>query len=138
MFHLSIVTAEQSTYEGDVDMLIAPAVDGEIGILMNHHPIVTKLGPGAIRIVKPDKTEQILFTSGGFLEFINNKATILADVTENIEAIEAQQAHSAREKATELLRTAKSDLDREKLEEEIKVHTIRERLAEISKYRKQK
>ena len=138
MFHLSIVTAEQSTYEGDIDMLVAPAVDGELGILTNHHPLVTKLGPGAIRIVKQDKSEQTLFTSGGYLEVINNKATILADVAENIEAIEAEQAKAARAKAQELLKGAKTDLDRTKLEEEIRLQTMRERLAEISKFRKQK
>jgi F-type H+-transporting ATPase subunit epsilon len=65
MFNLSIVTAEGLLYQGDIEMLVAPSVDGELGILTNHHPLVTKLGPGAMRVVKTDKTEQILFVNGG-------------------------------------------------------------------------
>jgi len=136
MFHLSIVTAEGLLYSGEIEMLVAPAVDGEIGILTNHHPLVTKLGPGAMRVVKPDKTEQVLFVNGGYLEVIDNKATILADAAENIEAIEVEQAKAARQKAAEMLTHAKDDVDREKLEAELRTQMIRERLAEVSKFRK--
>ena len=131
MFHLTIVTAEQTTYEGDITMLVAPAVDGEIGILTNHHPLVTKLGPGALRIVKPDQSEERLFTSGGYLEVNNNKVTVLAEVIENIEAIKKEEAKAARERAQKLLQTATDDLEIEKLEKEIQFQMIRERLATI-------
>lgn len=136
MFHLSIVTAEGLLYEGEIEMLVAPAVDGELGILTNHHPLVTKLGPGAMRVVKTDKTEQILFVNGGYLEVLNNKATILADAAENIDAIQADQAKAAREKAAQMLRHAKDDVDREKLEAELRSQMIRERLAEVNKFKK--
>lgn len=136
MFNLSIVTAEGLLYQGDIEMLVAPAVDGELGILTNHHPLVTKLGPGAMRVVKTDKTEQILFVNGGYLEVLNNKATILADAAENIDAIQADQAKAAREKAAQMLRHAKDDVDREKLESELRAQMIRERLAEVNKFKK--
>jgi F-type H+-transporting ATPase subunit epsilon len=129
VFHLSIVTAEQTIYEGDIKMLVAPAMDGEIGILKDHHPIVTKLGPGGIKIVKADNREEILFTNGGYLEFNENKAIILSDVIENIEAIQADQARAAREKAKDLLKHAKDDIERENLEKEMRINMIRERLA---------
>ncbi len=136
MFHLSIVTAEGPLYEGDIEMLVAPSVDGEVGILTNHHPLVTKLGPGGMRVVHADKTEQLLFVNGGYLEVLNNKATILADAAENIDAIEVEQAKAARQKAAEKLKHAADDVDREKLEQELRAEMIRERLAEINKYRK--
>ncbi|MFO0780320.1 MAG: ATP synthase F1 subunit epsilon [Candidatus Gracilibacteria bacterium] len=138
MFHLSIVTAEGSLYAGDIDMLVAPAVDGELGILTNHHPLVTKLGPGAMRVVKTDKTEEILFVNGGYLEVINNKATIIADAAENLEGIQAEQARAAREKAAEMLKHAKDDVDREKLEAELRAQMVRERLAEVNRFKKNK
>lgn len=138
MFHLSIVTAEGALYSGDIEMLVAPAVDGEIGILTNHHPLVTKLGPGAMRVVKTDKTEEVLFVNGGYLEVLNNKATIIADAAENIDAIEAEQAKAARVRAQEMLKHAKDDVDREKLEAEMRSLMIRERLAEVNKFRKKK
>lgn len=119
-------------------MLVAPAVDGEIGILTNHHPLVTKLGPGGMRVVKPDKSEEILFVSGGYLEVNNNKATILADIAENIEEIEIEKAAAARQKAKEQLKHAKDDVDRAKLEEELRAAMIRERLADVAQYKKRK
>ncbi len=136
MFNLSIVTAEGLLYQGDIEMLVAPSVDGELGILTNHHPLVTKLGPGAMRVVKTDKTEQTLFVNGGYLEVLNNKATILADAAENIDAIQAEQATAARKKASEMLKHAKDDVDREKLEAELRSQMIRERLAEVNKFKK--
>ncbi len=134
MFHLSIVTAEQSIYEGDIEMLVAPAVDGEVGILTNHHPLVTKLGPGKMRVVKPDKSEENLFVTGGYLEVSNNNASILADVAENMDAIEAEQAKAARLKAQELLKHAKDDVSREKLEKELQIQMMRERFAAVGKF----
>jgi F-type H+-transporting ATPase subunit epsilon len=132
MFHLSIVTAEQTIYEGDIQMLVAPAVDGEIGILTNHHPIVTKLGPGGIKITKADNSEEMLFTSGGYLEFNENKAILLSDVIENIDAIEVTEAAAARKRAQEMLKNAKDDVERDKLEKEMQIHMVRERLAGLA------
>jgi len=136
MYKLSIVTAEQTVYEGEIEALVAPATDGEIGILTNHRPIVTKLGPGAIKITKPDHSEEFLFTSGGFFEFNENKAILLADVIENIEAIQVEEAAAARKKAQELLRHAKDDVERDVLEKELQLNMIRERLAGMSKFSK--
>lgn len=136
MFHLTIVTAEETTYEGDIEMLVAPAVDGEIGILTNHRPIVTKLGPGGIKITKADGSEELLFTSGGYLEFNENKAIILSDIIENVDAITSEQAAAARARAEELLKHAKDDVEKEKLEDALRVNMARERFAETAKMRK--
>jgi F-type H+-transporting ATPase subunit epsilon len=136
MFKLSIVTAEQTVYEGTIVQLVAPAVDGEIAILTNHHPLVTKLGPGALRVQKEDGSEETLYTSGGFLEVNNNQAIILADVVEDIGAIEADEARAARERAHEMMKHTKDDVEREKLEQELRAQMVRERLAQVSKYKK--
>ncbi len=138
MFHLSIVTAEKTIYDGDIEMLVAPAIDGEVGILTNHHPLVTKLGPGGMKITKADKTEEFLFISGGYLEVNNNKATILADALENVDQIEKEQAKAARERAQNMIKTAKDDLMRENLEKELQIHMLRERLADVAEAKRRK
>lgn len=138
MFKLTIVTAEQKVYDGDIEMLVAPTPDGEIGILTNHHPLVTKLGPGAIRVVKTDKTEELLFTSGGFLEVNKNKVILLADVVENLEAIQAEEAVEARKKAQEKMKMTTNEVEREKLDQEIRMLMMRERLAQIAQFSKKK
>jgi F-type H+-transporting ATPase subunit epsilon len=134
MFKLTIVTAEKTTYEGDVQMLIVPTMLGEIGILTNHHPIITKLAPGAMRVVKPDNSEERVFVGGGYLEVMNNKAIILADVIENIDAIQIEEASAARQRAQEMVKNAKDDVERAKLEEELHLQMIRERFASIGKF----
>jgi F-type H+-transporting ATPase subunit epsilon len=138
MFHLTLVTAEKTIYEGDIDMLVAPAVDGEIGIMTNHHPLVTKLGPGALRITKPDGSQENLFMSGGYLEVNNNKATILADLVEGLDTIQKEEAAAARKRAEEMLHQASDDVEREKFEQELRYHLIRERLANVSQVRQQR
>ena len=135
MFHLTIVTAEQTTYEGDIEMLVAPAVDGEVGILTNHRPIVTKLGPGGIKITKQDGAEELLFTSGGYFEFNENKGIILSDIIENVDAITAEKAAEARARAQELLKHAKDDVEKEKLEEALRTSMARERFAAFAEMR---
>lgn len=134
MFHLTIVTAEQTIYEGEIISLVAPAVDGEIGILTNHHPIVTKLGPGAMRLTKEDRSEERLFVTGGYLEVKDNKAIILADVIENIEAIQAEEAKQARLKAQQLVAKATTDVERERLMQELQIQLARERFAQIGSF----
>lgn len=138
MFRLTIVTAEQSVYDGEIEMLVAPTPDGEIGILTNHHPLVTKLGPGAIRVVKTDKSEEMLFTSGGFLEVNKNKVILLADVVENLEAIQAEEAKEALVKAKEKMKMTTNELDREKLDQEIRMLIMRERMAQVAQFSKRK
>lgn len=136
MFHLSVATAERTIYEGDIDMLVATTPMGEIGILTNHHPLVTKIAPGGLKLTLPDKTEEILFASGGYLEVNNNKAIILADTVTNIEDIQIEDARAAKARALELLKTAKDDVERETLESELRMQMAKERLADVSQYRK--
>ncbi len=136
MFRLRVITAEKSLYEGEVQMLQLPTVNGEIGILTNHHPLVAQLDLGPLKIRKEDGTEETLFVAGGYLEISNNLATVLADTAENIDEISRDQAHAARQKAEELLKTAKEDVEREKILAEIRMHSLREQLANIAKYRK--
>ncbi len=136
MFHLSIVTAEKTIYEGDIHLLVVPTPEGELGIMTNHHPLVGKLGPGAIRLVKGDQTEERLFTNGGYFEVNDNKVILLADALENIATLQVEEARAARERAQKMLSSAKDDVEFEKLEEELRAQMIRERLAGVSQYRK--
>lgn len=135
MFHLTVITAEQQLFDGQIEALTAPTVVGEIGILMNHHSLMTKLDLGPLKITKEDKSEQLLFISGGYLEVNNNVVTVLADVAENIEQIELEQATEARRKAEQLLKTAQDDTEIDKLLEELRIHAMREKLANIAKFK---
>jgi F-type H+-transporting ATPase subunit epsilon len=109
---LEIVTAERLVYSDDnVDMVVAPSVDGEVGILPHHAPLLTLLQIGELRVTK-GADEQSIVIAGGFLEVLNNRVTVLADVAERAEEIDAAAAEDARRRAQDALanRGATSDL----------------------------
>ena len=95
---IDIVTAERVVYSDTADMVIAPALEGEVGILPRHVPFVSILKPGELRIRK-DGTEIALAVSGGFLQVANNTVRILADTAERAEEIDEARAEAARERA---------------------------------------
>ncbi|MYC08431.1 MAG: F0F1 ATP synthase subunit epsilon [Chloroflexi bacterium] len=107
---LEIVTAERRVYSEDVDMLVAPGIDGQLGILPNHAPLLTALQPGEIRVDK-DGEESYMAVSGGFLEVLANRVTILADTAERAEEIDIERAEAAVRRAQERIAGRASDRD---------------------------
>jgi|TARA_B110000263_G_C14953505_1_gene349180 F-type H+-transporting ATPase subunit epsilon len=79
---LEIITPESIIYSGDVESVIAPGMEGELGILPHHAALMTSLKCGDITVTV-DGTNNRYPVSGGFLEVIDNKVTILADSPEN-------------------------------------------------------
>jgi F-type H+-transporting ATPase subunit epsilon len=97
---LEIVTAERAVYSEDVDEVIAPGIDGELGILPQHAPLMTMLQPGMLT-VKKDGDELNLAVSGGFMEVRPERVIILADTAERAEEIDVARAEEARRRAEE-------------------------------------
>ena len=112
-FRLEIVSAERLVYSEEVNILVAPGIDGELGILPRHAPLLTALKPGEIRVVK-DGEESYIAVSGGFLEVLGNKVTILADTAERAEEIDVQRAQEALKQAEERVVSRTSDMDLER------------------------
>ena len=110
---LDIVTAERVVYSEDIDILVAPGIDGELGILPRHAPLLTVLKPGEIRVVK-DGEERFIAVSGGFMEVMGNKVTILADTAEHAEEIDLERAEEAMGRAEEQVESAASQMDLER------------------------
>ena len=110
---LEIVTAERVVYSEDVNELVAPGSDGELGILPSHSPLLTTLAPGEIRVVK-DGEETYMAVSGGFMEVLANKVKILADTAERVDEIDIDRAEEAMRRAEERIASADSDADLER------------------------
>ena len=113
MMRLEIVTAERVVYSEDVSLLVAPGIDGELGILPRHAPLLTLLRPGEIRVVKDDE-ESLMAVSGGFLEVIGNKVTILADTAERVDEIDVQRAEEALQRARDRVAAGSTEMDLER------------------------
>ena len=89
-----IVTAERGVYSEDVNSVLAPGTEGELGILPNHSPLLTTLKPGELRVEK-DGNQTYLAVSGGFMEVLGNKVTVLADTAERLDEIDSERAEQA-------------------------------------------
>ena len=111
---VDIISAEREVYTDQVNGVVAPGIDGELGILPHHAPLLTMLQPGELRIMKEGEEDTFIAVSGGFLEVIANKVVILADTAERAEEIDEARAQEAVRLAQERLtqRTADMDLER--------------------------
>lgn len=97
---LDVVDSEKSIFSGEVDYMVAPGSEGEIGIYPNHTPIITKLKSGVLRLQIPSEVEQIVLAiSGGFLEVENNHATVLADIIERSENLDSVRLEEQKKEA---------------------------------------
>jgi F-type H+-transporting ATPase subunit epsilon len=110
---LDIVTAEGLVSSDEVDVLVAPGGDGELAILPHHAPLLTTLKPGEIRVIK-DGEESYIAVSGGFLEMIGNKVTVLADTAERADEIDVERSEEALRRARERVAEAPAEADLER------------------------
>lgn len=106
--HLDIVTIERLAFSGDVDIVIAPGVQGEMGILPRHAPLITALNEGELRFTQGGE-EQIFAIGGGYLEVLNDQVTVLADSAEKATEIDIARAEAARARAEQLLKEGPTD-----------------------------
>ena len=104
---LDIVTAERVVYSGDVDMVIAPGVEGQLGILPHHAPLMALLQAGEL-VARKGGQDEILAISGGFLEVRPDRVIVLADAAERAEEIDMARAQAARKRAEDRLRNRKA------------------------------
>ncbi|MFQ5860164.1 MAG: F0F1 ATP synthase subunit epsilon [Dehalococcoidia bacterium] len=107
---LEIITAEQVVYSDEVEVVVAPGIEGELGILPHHAPLMTLLQPGEL-LIRKGREETYLAVTGGFLEVLANKVTILADACERSEEIDAARAQEALQRARERLQMRTADMD---------------------------
>jgi F-type H+-transporting ATPase subunit epsilon len=108
--HVNIVSAEGAIFEGDADMVFAPAKAGELGIAPRHAPLITTLKPGSVR-VQQGETEKLFYVTGGILEIQPYLITVLADSALHAEQLDEAEALAARERAKELLQGKAEGID---------------------------
>ena len=133
---VDIVTAEQVVFsEEDVDLLIVPGIEGELGVLPLHAPLVTTIQPGVLRVVKGGE-ETTMAITGGFIEVRENRVTILADAAERGEEIDIAQAEAARRRAEERLASREAAVDMAQAEMALKQALVRLKAVERMRRRR--
>lgn len=103
-----IVSQDRMVYEGDADIVVLPGMDGEMGVLPHHAPLLTTLKFGIIK-VRAKGDEQVFAVAGGVAEIQPDIVTVLADAAENVQEIDVARAEAARRHAEEALAKVKPD-----------------------------
>jgi F-type H+-transporting ATPase subunit epsilon len=99
---IDIVTAERVVYSQEADAVIAPGIEGQLGILPHHAPLMTTLQAGEL-VVRRGGEEDALAISGGFLEVRPDRIIVLADSAERAEEIDGARAEAAKQRAEQRL-----------------------------------
>lgn len=115
MIEVSIVTPDGKVYEHDANLLEVATQTGPIGIMLNHLPLIANLEIAETRVKYGDQEDRIA-VNGGFIEFIDNKAMIVADSAENQSDIDVARAQSAKERSEAEIKKAKAKCDQQSLD----------------------
>lgn len=133
---LEIVTAERLVFGEDVNIVIAPGIEGQLGILPHHTPLMTMLMPGEL-VARKGSEEFSMFITGGFLEVRPDKVLVLADACERAEEIDQERAEAARKRAEERIKTRAPDIDMARAEAALQRSLVRLKVVERRRKRPQ-
>jgi F-type H+-transporting ATPase subunit epsilon len=125
---LEIVSPERRAYADEVDMVIVPGIDGELGILPHHTRLLSALGTGELRIKKAG-TEQLMLISGGFVEVRPDRVVVMADLAERSDEIDEAKAVEARKRAEAELEQTRDPVDIARVRAALQTALMRERIA---------
>jgi len=134
VFHLDIVSAEDSIYSGPAEFIIAPAVMGEVGVYPQHTPMLTRIKSGMVRIKAPLKEDEEVYVSGGMLEIQPDVVTILADTAIRGKDLDEAKALESKRLAEEAMKNKASELEYARAQAELM--DAMAQLAAIQKLRK--
>jgi F-type H+-transporting ATPase subunit epsilon len=132
-----IVSQDRMVYEGDADIIVVPGVNGEMGILPHHAPLLSTLGFGILK-VRYQGEEEVFAISGGVIEVQPTIVTVLADAAENVMEIDISRAEAAKQRAEQMLKEGPpSDTDAyEAIEKQLRKSQLR--LQAAQRYRRQR
>ncbi len=132
-FHLEVVTPDRQLLSDEVVSVVAPGVEGYLGVLANHAPLVTELRVGILRVRYPDDTEEQIAISGGFMEVADNRVLVLADSAERPQDIDIHRAREALIRARQMLQDPTVDRERARRALERAVNRLRAAGVELTR-----
>ena len=133
---LDIVSPERIVYSDDVDAIIAPGVEGQLGILPHHAPLITMLQPGELRVRKGEE-ETCIAIYGGFLEVRPDRVIVLADAAERAEEIDVAKAQEAKRRAEQQMASrVLTEVDKAQAEAALRRSLVQLKVAERKRKRK--
>lgn len=111
LIHCEVITAERAVFSGDVDMVVAPGIEGQLGVLPDHAPLITALTYGELILHRQGKDDEYIAIGGGFMEVSADRVIILADSAERADEIDEVRAEAATRRAQELMSQQKHEVE---------------------------
>jgi F-type H+-transporting ATPase subunit epsilon len=129
---LEIVTPEKIVVSEDAQIVMAPGMLGEFGVLIGHTPFLTALKAGAVRYTDAQGTDHLVFVSGGFAEALPDRVTVLAESAERRRDIDIERARAALERAQKRLaeQRSKEEIDFVRAQAALQRALVRLRIAD--------
>ncbi|MCI7718921.1 F0F1 ATP synthase subunit epsilon [[Pasteurella] aerogenes] len=112
---LTVVSAEKSIFTGEVKSIQASGIEGELGILPGHTPLMTAIKPGIVKLTLENGNEEVIYVSGGFLEVQPTIVTVLADVAIRGKELDADRILEAKRRAEQNIASGAKDANYEML-----------------------
>ncbi|HSX36783.1 MAG TPA: ATP synthase F1 subunit epsilon [Patescibacteria group bacterium] len=117
MLHLQLVTLTGTKFDDDVYEVVLPTLDGQIGILQDHMPLISAATNGVISIRRnakdPDRDMEFFATNGGVIEVDHNKLRVIVDEADHADDISEAEAEAAMERAKQMKAEAKDQVSLE-------------------------
>ena len=133
---LEIVTPERVIYSDEVDAVVVPGVEGQLGILPHHAPLMTMLQPGELKVRKGGE-EIYVAIFGGFLEVRPDRVIVLADAAERAEEIDVGRAEEAKRRAEQqMANRVLSEVEKARAEAALRRSLVQLKVAERRRKRK--
>src|SRR5258706_5156774 len=129
--HVDIVSAEGAICSGEATMVIAPGEAGELGILPEHTPLLTRIKPGTVRIQVAGGDEEVIYVSGGMMEVQPDVVTVLADTSLRAHDLDEAKALEAKRLAEEAITSRAGAMEVAKAQAE-----LAESMAQLAAIRK--
>jgi F-type H+-transporting ATPase subunit epsilon len=129
---LEVITPEKLALRETVDEVIVPGLGGELGILPDHAPLISQLQTGVLSYRRGNDRQQ-MHVSGGFVEVLPDKVSVLADVAESAAEIDLPRAQRAREQAENLMNARGESADFQAAELKLKRALVRIQVAQSGK-----
>lgn len=134
---LEVISQEEELFSGQVDVVLAPGQEGQLGILPNHAPLIAQLSIGEL-VARAGEEEYAFAVHGGFIHVLPDKVIVLADVAERVEEIDVERAEQARQRALELLKKSPPPEERRLTETALRRSRVRLKLARERRRRRRR
>jgi len=139
VIHFQLVALTGTKFDGEAYEVILPTLDGEIGVLQDHMPLVSVATTGAIAVRKnardADRDREYFAISGGVIEVSENKLRVLVDEADNAEDISESEAQAAMERAKQLEAEATDEVSLEHAQQLVDRHAVRLQVASLKRHR---